>query len=451
VQTLQDSAPKQVEYLKSHYVAASKGNFDIYVVFVERGLRLLQAQGNLSYILPHKFFNAQYGQPLRKMLADGRHVSHVVHFGDHQIFPGATNYICLLFLERPGALNVRFVKVIDVDSWYATRVGLEDDLPAASFSDAVWTLSIGPEGSLFDKLSRKETKMADIADRIFQGIIPGADKVYALELLNSKAGRATCFSRALNAEVAVEPGLLRKIVSGTEVQSFIFAPSCFYVIYPYTVEDGHARLIEPSKLRREFPLTYDYFSRTRKLLNQRDRGSARGVDWYRYIRTQNIALQTERKLAVPRLVSRLRASYDDKGIYCLDNVDVGGIVLRSESGCSYLYVLGLLNSKLLNFFFIRNSVPFRGGFFSANRQYIENLPVVLVAPSDKENQARQDRLVHLVKQIVAAKKDRAAGDDDYEQERFDQFCADLEREIDSLVYQLYELTEDEIALVERST
>jgi hypothetical protein len=151
------------------------------------------------------------------------------------------------------------------------------------------------------------------------------------------------------------------------------------------------------------------------------------------------------------LVSRLRASYDDKGIYCLDNVDVGGIVLRSESGCSYLYVLGLLNSKLLNFFFIRNSVPFRGGFFSANRQYIENLPVVLVAPSDKENQARQDRLVHLVKQIVAAKKDRAAGDDDYEQERFDQFCADLEREIDSLVYQLYELTEDEIALVERST
>jgi type II restriction/modification system DNA methylase subunit YeeA len=60
------------------------------------------------------------------------------------------------------------------------------------------------------------------------------------------------------------------------------------------------------------------------------------------------------------------------------------------------------------------------------------------------------RLVKLVEQMIAAKKDWAAAEDDDEKRRLDQFCADLDREIDRLVYQLYELTDDEIAIVEEA-
>ncbi|MBU2226593.1 MAG: Eco57I restriction-modification methylase domain-containing protein, partial [Proteobacteria bacterium] len=96
IQTMKEWAPLEVEFYKIAFAAAGKGNYDIYVVFVEKGLSLLNAKGRLGFILPHKFFNAQYGEPLRNLLAKGKHLSEVVHFGDAQIFTGATTYTCLL-------------------------------------------------------------------------------------------------------------------------------------------------------------------------------------------------------------------------------------------------------------------------------------------------------------------------------------------------------------------
>jgi hypothetical protein len=48
---------------------------------VEKGISLLNDRGRLGFILPNKFFNAQYGQPLRNLLACGKHLDHIVHFG----------------------------------------------------------------------------------------------------------------------------------------------------------------------------------------------------------------------------------------------------------------------------------------------------------------------------------------------------------------------------------
>ena len=59
IQTMKEWAPIEVEHYKQAYKSASKGNYDIYVVFVERGLSLLNKNGRLGFILPHKFFNAQ--------------------------------------------------------------------------------------------------------------------------------------------------------------------------------------------------------------------------------------------------------------------------------------------------------------------------------------------------------------------------------------------------------
>src|SRR3989338_3475730 len=79
---------KQVEWFNGHYASAEKGNYDIYVLFVEKGLQVLNPKGEMGFILPHKFFNAKYGEPLRGLI--GKHLSQVVHFGDLQIFEGAT-------------------------------------------------------------------------------------------------------------------------------------------------------------------------------------------------------------------------------------------------------------------------------------------------------------------------------------------------------------------------
>jgi hypothetical protein len=249
-------------------------------------------------------------------------------------------------------------------------------------------------------------KLGDVAERIFQGIIPGADNVYTVELLAKDKKGALCYSRALNGKVYLELALLRRIVSGAEVGRFTLTETRSRVIYPYITYANDSVLITPAELEQDYPLTFKYFQKTRDLLDKRDRGAAKGVDWYKYIRRQNIALQPLRKIAVPRLVNRLKAGYDEDGSFCLDNVDVGGIILSDSFSLSYMYILGLLNSKLLNFYFIRNTVPFRGGFFSANRQYIEKVPIRTInfQPTDKA----ADKMVKLVEQMLFLQKQSAA-------------------------------------------
>src|SRR5659263_68511 len=84
IQNLKEFAPREVEFYKRRYVSASKGNYDIYVLFVERGLSLLNQAGRLGYILPSKFFATDYGASLRGLLAREKVVGEVIDFGHAQ-------------------------------------------------------------------------------------------------------------------------------------------------------------------------------------------------------------------------------------------------------------------------------------------------------------------------------------------------------------------------------
>jgi len=146
VQVLQQWAPFEVEFYKRQYKAASSGNYDIYVVFVERGLSLLQREGRLGFILPHKFFNARYGEPLRSLISEERHLCHIVHFGDQQLFEGASNYTCLLFLRKAGCAKFEIEKVDDLEAWRMTRQSIKGRLRAATATASEWNFAIGKGG-----------------------------------------------------------------------------------------------------------------------------------------------------------------------------------------------------------------------------------------------------------------------------------------------------------------
>jgi len=132
IQAMKEWAPLEVEIYKELYRSAEAGNYDIYVVFVEAALRRLNADGQVGFILPHKFFNAKYGKGLRGIISHGKHLSHVVHFGDQQIFVGATTYTCLLFLSKEPIKECRFVKADDLSAWRAGKTGLEGNINSES-------------------------------------------------------------------------------------------------------------------------------------------------------------------------------------------------------------------------------------------------------------------------------------------------------------------------------
>jgi type I restriction-modification system DNA methylase subunit len=81
IQSIIETSPQQAEYLSNNYQSASKGNYDLYVVFLEKALSLISSNGRVGFILPHKFFNAQYGEGIRKVLLDTKAIDEIIHFG----------------------------------------------------------------------------------------------------------------------------------------------------------------------------------------------------------------------------------------------------------------------------------------------------------------------------------------------------------------------------------
>ena len=450
IQTMKEWAPSEVEIYKDIYRSAKVGNYDVYVVFVERGLQLLAQRGRLGFILPHKFFNARYGEALREMVAEGRHLSHVVHFGHQQVFDGATTYTCLLFLDKAGKAECRFAKVDDLEAWRNSGQAIEGRIPAAKIASAEWNFTVGPNSGLCNKLASMPVKLGDAAD-IFVGLQTSADDVFIMDLVRETAKTFRLKSKSLDAEWTFEKDLFFPLVSGTDVNSYAPLPNRQYILFPYRVLSEQASLIAMTEIQERFPKTAAYLLENRDRLEDREKGSFRGPGWHRFGRSQNLGIQERRKICVPRLVEGLHAGYDRKGAHFLDNVDVGGVVFKAQYQSQSLeYLLALLNSRLLRWYFPSISAPFRGGWRSANRQFLSQLPFRAIDLSDESDKARHGRMVGLVEQMLRFHKSLQETDSEQSRDVLQHQIDATDAEIDRLVYDLYGLTEEEIKLVERS-
>lgn len=87
------------EFYRSRFKSA-RGLFDIYVLFIERGIRWLTNGGNLGFITSNKFTQADYGKGIRKLILDNCMINIFIDFGDTGVFREVTNYPCVYVLER---------------------------------------------------------------------------------------------------------------------------------------------------------------------------------------------------------------------------------------------------------------------------------------------------------------------------------------------------------------
>lgn len=175
----------------------------------------------------------------------------------------------------------------------------------------------------------------------------------------------------------------------------------------------------------------------------------RGAKWYGYIYLKNMRKQGFPKVCVPRLVDKLCAALDPDGVHYLDNVDVGGVTWKPDFAEHELrYLLGLLNCGLLAWFFPNVSAPFRGGWMSANRQFLSQIPFRPINFSDPVDRARHDKLVELVDKMLALVPKVRLETNEAKKRTLQNAVEATDRQIDQLVYELYGLTPEEIALVE---
>ena len=443
VQTMTEWAPLEVELYKRHFETASKGNYDIYVVFVERGLQLLKANGRLGYILPHKFFTAQYGEPLRSLISKNKYLEEVVHFGDLQVFRGATTYTCLLMLRKSASESVRFHQVRDLAAWRTNGASAQSVIPASRIKESDWTFSAGGISDVVERLSRILPKLVDVA-QVFVGTQTSADEVFVLDDARTKGSHVVGFSQALQKEVEVELELTKPFLRGKEIRRFAPLVSTSRLICPYEIGSDSFRLYTAVELGKKFPLAWAYLQENRKQLGDRERGKFKGANWYAFGYPKSMTLFQLEKIVVP--------DYNNVGSFTVDPLGhfykTGYGLLINDQRVSALFLTALLNSTLLFEYLRAIGTSLRGGYVRFWRQYLEQLPVKLPEGAAEAKIAQE--IERTAEQLFRLGDQARTKRTDHEMRVVERQIEGSEAELDKLVYRLYGLSDAEISKVEEA-
>jgi len=144
-------------------------------------------------------------------------------------------------------------------------------------------------------------------------------------------------------------------------------------------------------------------------------------------------------------------SFDDQSLYFTGggNGPYYGVRWSNPNDLHSLhYLQALLSSELLDFLLHGISSPFRGGYWSYGKRFIEQLPIRTIDFSDPADKGRHDGMVMLVGSMLSLNKQLAAANTDHEKTALQRQIDATDRQIDQLVYELYGLTDEEIRIVE---
>ena len=151
--------PRSAAYLAAErgeetYASAQTGNFDLYLPFIEQGLRLLRRGGRMAYIAPSLWAVNEYGEGLRRLVREGRHLERWIDFKSFQIFDEAITYTALQFFTKRAAGAVKIALAPEGDAADVDWSRAELAVPYAALPAAgEWLMATGTERALIDRLA----------------------------------------------------------------------------------------------------------------------------------------------------------------------------------------------------------------------------------------------------------------------------------------------------------
>ena len=184
-------------------------------------MELLRKDGYLGFILPHKFFNAQYGEAIRKLISEGKYLNKIVHFGDQQVFPKVSTYTCLFFLSKTKKSELTFIQVKDLFQWIVDGSTEETLIINESITDGKWDFGKIKNSVVFDKFKTSRfVKLSEIKNNISQGIRTSANKIYVLDLISQEENLLQVYSKALDRIFTIESNLTSLFLQGKEIKPY---------------------------------------------------------------------------------------------------------------------------------------------------------------------------------------------------------------------------------------
>ena len=364
-------------YLAEHYVVASD-RADLYAYFFERGVRLLKAGGRLGFISSSSFFRTGSGEPLRTFLTDRLSLETVVDFGDAQIFEGVTTYPAIVTLRnsesdsRLSFLVVRREGLQDIGRAFRESAAT---MPQSRLGSDSWKFEQDDLARIREKIARGRKTLGDVYGPPLYGIKTGLNEAFIVD---------TATRNAIVSEDHKSAELLRPFLRGEDVTRWRVEPHSHWLI---NTPKGKVDI-------NQYPGIKTWLLPFRPALEAR----ATKQEWWELQQAQ-LAYQPKMAAAeilFPDLSQGPKFAGPSKD--CLMDCTIFFIEACDEA------VRAVLNSKVSWFFLFSISNPLRGGKWRLRlkSQYLERLPLPEISPQIS------DRLKALDLEIRSASQRRFA-------------------------------------------
>jgi hypothetical protein len=161
--------------------------------------------------------------------------------------------------------------------------------------------------------------------------------------------------------------------------------------------------------------------------------------------------EVKEKLLVQRITGGkqpISVAYDNQQYYTKESIN--NIIIKDHLQYDTKYFLGLLNSSLINWFYLISFTNESKLTVNISKTYLSQLPVKEINFENEQDKFKYDLLIKLVNQMLESKKQLENYKTDSEKEYLMKKCVALDRQIDNLIYELYGLTEEEIKIIENN-
>ncbi|MBX9092836.1 MULTISPECIES: Eco57I restriction-modification methylase domain-containing protein [Bacteroidaceae] len=422
--------PPYVEAKKLKYIASTlkeifsiySGTADLSIYFNELGLSLLAEKGIISYITTNKFFNTGYGEKVRKQLSS-QHINIILNFEQVEVFEDVLVSSVIFNVSKKNKMKKnlfvyeKFYKLNfqEFKRQFVERQSMFGSYPQDYLDEKEWSFSDKKQLMLKEKIENGHLSLKNIEGvKIYRGVTTGYNPAFIIS--NEQRNK-------LIAEDHNNSKIIKNMLQGRNIRKWYYNESEENLIFTRRGTD-----IE------KFPFIkkhlYGFYDNLKpKTPEDSTKGRKPGnYKWFEIL--DNTAYYREFEKS-EKIIWGLTA---DKWAYTLDTeqhyLPSNAYILTSET-IPIRFILGLLNSKLLRYYFGFIGVMTAGGAYTLKASTIEALPIAI------GTKQQQKEIALKVENILNAKATNKQTD-----------VSSSEHEIDCLVYNLYGLSENEIKIVE---
>ena len=272
------------------------------------------------------------------------------------------------------------------------------------FKDQPWTLVTPQCLAIRRKLDACGQSLEQLGAKIRLGLATGDNKAFVLD---EQTRRRLVASDPRNADI------IKPVLGGRDIQRYSHKATHYILLTRNGIN-----------VKRDYPTVYAYLGSFGEKFKKR---GAKGEHWTNLRACAFFDDFKGEKILWIELTDNGRFSYSSNEEYLLNSA----YFLIPPDGISSKFLLGVLNSRTINFYMRQIAATSGMGTLRWINNYVKLFPIPTVIAS------KQVPIASLVDKVLAAKKKDSNAD-----------TSALESEIDQLVYKLYGLTDDEIAIVE---